>query len=261
MTSATVEQGIAALRDDCFAVLPGLYPPADVERLRACVSSVYESLGSPVPYGEGSVWPAENVEVSRTGLVLHKLLGFRPELQQGLLHPDAVEVVRGVLGERMHLEFVAALICDEKRPFFPWHMHVGGIDDERYRRLGLNPNYRRHERVAMIIYLEEMTPSSGQLLVHPRNITDAVDAPHAIELREWPGQTSVVGPPGTVVLMEQSTWHAVLPRLEATPRIFVGCWFAADYATEAERVDESLLELPLPDDLLSSVLPRGSVGG
>ncbi|MEZ4372603.1 MAG: hypothetical protein R3B07_17385 [Polyangiaceae bacterium] len=260
MTSL-VAQATRQLQQECFAVLPGLYGAAEVERLKSCVCSVYESLGSPVPYGEGSEWPTENVEVSRTGLVLHKLLNFSPELQQGLLHPDAVEVVRGVLGERMHLEFVAALICDDRRPFFPWHMHVGGIDDERYRRLGLTPNYRRHERVAMIIYLEEMSEGSGQLLVHPRDINDATEAPHPTDLREWPGQTRVVGPPGTVVMMEQSTWHAVLPRVQRSPRIFVGCWFAADYATQAERADESLLQLSSPDAVLSSVLPRGISAG
>jgi len=246
------------LRDESYAVCPGLYGAEEVALLREELARVHREAGSPVPYGEGVTWLSENVELSSTGFVVHKLLGRAAGLSRGLLPAEVVAVARSVLGDDMHLEMVAGVVSDHTRPFFEWHMHVGGIDDERYRRDGLRPRFERAERVSMLVYLDEMNERSGQLLVLPRKITDPIEAPYDVASKRWEGQLAVSGPPGTAVLMEQSTWHAVLPREDRSPRMFVGFWFAAAHATGAERTDESLLSLASPDDVLRSVLPRRS---
>lgn len=240
-----------------FAVIPGLYAPGEIARIRHVLARVHRELGEPTPYrSDGVKWLADNVEISATGFVVHKLLGLAPELQRGVLEPELVDAARAVLGTDMHLEMVGGVVTNHERPFFEWHMHVGGIDDETYRRRGWRPTFDRPQRVAALVYLDEIGPETGQLLVYPREPTDPIEPPYPVSQRHWEGEVAVRGPPGTVVMLEQSTWHAVLPCAVATSlRMFVGFWFAASWATEAERVDESLRSLESPDDVLASVLP------
>ncbi len=258
--SETVERLSEQLRRESFAVWPALYGAEQIAAFRAELARVHRDAGAPRPYGEGVTWLAENLELSSTGLVVHKLLGRATALQQGLLPADAVAIVRNLLGADMRLEMVAGVISDHTRPFFQWHMHVGGIDDERYRREVRRPTFEAPQRIAMLVYLDEMRADDGQLLVMPRQITDPIAPPFPITQRHWEGQVAVEAPAGTAVWMEQSTWHAVLPRKEgATLRMFVGFWFASADATQAERVDETLLALDAPDEILRSVLPRSRV--
>ncbi|AKF03216.1 phytanoyl-CoA dioxygenase family protein [Sandaracinus amylolyticus] len=248
----------AQLVRDGVAILPALYPPATVARLRQTIAAVHAELGAPALYSRVPQWPRSTVEISGTGLVLHQLLGHAPALRRGLLDPRAVAVLRGALGDDMRLELVAALLCDHTRPFFEWHNHVGGIDDERFRRLGLRPAIERPERVAMLVYLDEMCVENGQLLIHPRRVSGASGPPHDRAARAWEGQLAVDAPAGTVVLMDQCCWHAVLPCApRATPRMFVGLWFAAADAPRAHTTDTSLRRLHDADEVLASVLPRG----
>lgn len=251
----------AQLARDGYAILPGLYPPEAVARLRDVVTSIYGELGAPSLFARPPQWPSETIEISTTGLVLHQLLGRAPALHRGLLDPTAIEVLRGALGEDMHLELTAALLCDHTRPFFEWHNHVGGIDDERYRRLGLRPEIERPERVAMLVYLDELREGAGQLLIYPRRVSGASGPPQDPSAHAWEGQLAVEGPAGTVVMMDQCCWHAVLPCApRETPRIFIGLWFAASDAPPAHHRDESLRRIAAPDALLASVLQRDGSG-
>ncbi|MBX3272064.1 MAG: hypothetical protein KF729_17495 [Sandaracinaceae bacterium] len=253
---ARVERLARQLRERSFAVWPALYDGEAVARLRAALERVHREAGAPAPYGEGVTWLGPGLELSATGLVIHGLLGRAPSLARGSLPADAVTIVRGALGEGMHLEAVGGVISDHRRRFFEWHMHVGGIDDEAYRRRGWRPTFDAPQRVAMIVYLDEMRADTGQLLIKPRAPADPLEPPFPISARRWEGQVAVEGPAGTAVWMEQSTWHAVLPRAPSdTLRMFVGFWFAAAHATVAERVDASLGALESPDDVLRAVLP------
>lgn len=255
--SASIDEQGRQLRERGSAVMPGLYPATRVERLRASLLALYERLGEPPLYAREPVWLTGDLEVSSTGLVVHKLLGFDPSLHRDILEPDLVAVVRRALGEDMRLEFVGAVIADRTRPFFAWHNHVGGIDDEAFRRRGLRPPIARPERVAALVYLDEIGPDSGQLLIWPHRLDGSAAPPLPIDLSEWPGQHAVRGPAGTVALLDQCAWHAVRPRTVAGLRLFVGLWFAAADARPAERVDESLRALADVDPLLRSLLPRG----
>lgn len=243
------------LVDDAYLVMPGLYGAAKVARIRGALAALYARLGRPPLYAKAPRWVSDDVEVSGTGLVVHKLLGFDRELHRELLEPAAIDVLRRALGADMHLEFTGAVICDRSRPFFRWHHHVGGIDDERFRRLGLRPTIDRPERVAMLVYLDELAVDSGQLLVWPHRVCGAAPPPGPLDGRRWDGQLAVCGPPGTVVMIDQTTWHAALPRVIDGPRYFFGLWFRAADAPEPERVDESLRRLDAADPLLRSVLP------
>jgi hypothetical protein len=245
-----------------YAVLPSHWKLDKVARIRAALAGIYERLELPPLWSSDPRWLGDNVEISDTGLVIHKLLSFDPKLHAELLDAEVIEIIRGALGQDMHLEFAGAVITNHTRPFFKWHNHVGGIEDEKYRRLGLRPAIERPERVAMIVYLDEMGPETGQLLIHPHRVSGASDPPGPIEEPRWDGQVEVSGGPGTVVMIDQTTWHAALPRtIDHELRFFFGLWFAASCVAETERVDESLFAIDSPDPLLRSLLPSPPAGG
>lgn len=244
-----------------YAVLPGLYPADKVARIRGVLARLYERLDAPPMYSKEPRWLADDIEVSGTGLVIHKLLGFDAALHRDVLEADVVAILRRALGPDMYLEFAGAVVVDHTRPFFKWHNHVGGIDDERYRRLGLRPAIETLQRVAVIVYLDPMVPGSGQLLIHPHRVSGAADPPGEVDVERWPGALAVEGPAGTVVMMDQTTWHAALPREPHDElRYFFGLWFASAEAADPEREDETLRSLESPDPLLRSVLPGRSRG-
>jgi hypothetical protein len=239
-----------------YAIVPGRYGPDKLARIRATLLAIYGRLDQPPLWSQEPQVLGENLELSATGLVIHKLLSFDPELHHDLLEPDIIEIIRGALGEDMHLEFAGAVITNYTRPFFKWHNHVGGIEDEKYRRLGLRPPIERPERVAMIVYLDEMGPGTGQLLIHPQRVSGAAGPPGPIDEPRWQERVEVSGPPGTVVMIDQTTWHAALPRtVDHELRFFFGLWFAAASVPKTERVDESLFAVDSRDPLLRSLLP------
>jgi hypothetical protein len=247
-----------------YAVLPDYWDPAKLARVRRSLTELYERLDQPPLWSRKPRWLGDNVEISNTGLVIHKLLSFVPQLHADLLDAELIALIRATLGADMHLEFAGAVISDHTRPFFQWHNHVGGIEDEKYRRLGLRPAIEKPERLAMIVYLDAMGPETGQLLIHPHRVSGAADPPGPIEQPDWPGRVAVTGGPGTVVLIDQTTWHAAQTRVQTGElRMFFGLWFAAACVAETERVDESLAAvatLATEDPLLRSLLPRGRDG-
>jgi hypothetical protein len=243
--------------DRSYAVLAGYWNPAKLARIRAALGKIYERLDQPPLWSPEPVWQGENVEISNTGLVIHKLLSFDPGLHGDLLDAEVIEIIRGALGHDMHLEFAGAVITNNTRPFFKWHNHVGGIEDEKYRRLGLRPAIERPERVAMIVYLDAMGPATGQLLIHPHRVSGASGPPGPVEQPDWEGRFEVNGGPGTVVMIDQTTWHAARPRtVDGELRMFFGLWFAAACVPKTERVDESLFAVESEDPLLRSLLPK-----
>ncbi|MEM9457561.1 MAG: phytanoyl-CoA dioxygenase family protein [Myxococcota bacterium] len=254
---SAVDPAVAAdqLRDSGYTVLPGLYTPDRVQAIRDALERAYRALGSPPLFHPGRMSPGDDLEISSTGFVFHKLLKFVPELAPTLLEPVVVQVLRAVLGGDMHLELVGAVLCDHTRPFFQWHTHVGGIDDERYRRAGLRPTFEQPQRVTMVLYLNDLVEGAGQLLVYPRAITDPMAPPFAVDQTHWEGQVLVDCPQGSVVLVEQCTWHAALPRTRPGLRIYLGGYFAAASAPATFDVDESLMDLREPGALMASVLP------
>jgi hypothetical protein len=247
-----VTAAAASLRERGHAILPALVPAPQVERMRALMHAAVAAIDPPGLHASPPQMLAPDLQLSDTGLVFHELLGRVPALQRDLLHPTAHALLREVLGEAMYLEFVGAVVCDASRPFFKWHHHVGGIDDDLARREGRLPAGEPPERVAMLIYLDELGPGAGQLRIDPARRRGP--SPHPETQRDWPEQVEVVGPPGTAVFLDQVTWHSVTVREQPGLRTFVGLWFTAPDAPLAELVDGSLERLEDPDPSLAAVL-------
>lgn len=226
---------------DGYVVLPALYAPDRLTVFRDALESIRAELGDPPLYARTPLRPVPNMEISSTGLVFLELLGWRPELAPLLLHEGALGVVREVLGASARLELVGGVMTDETRPFFEWHNHVGGPDDEAVRLRGASGSSSpTPSRLSYLVYLEDVTEETGPLLFHPERTSEP---PEPRDRARWCGDVVVTLPAGSVVLIEEHTWHAVPQRSTPGRRHWVGAYFAAAHLPPPTRRDSSLLHV------------------
>lgn len=250
---------IRALHDACaqvrqqgFAILEGLYPPEALARIGAALDDLYRELGAPPLHARDPLWLRPHVEVAGPGLAIYQLLRFAPQLAADLFAPEALAVLATLLGPTLHLELVGAVRSDEGRPFTEWETHLGGIDDERWRREHRRPRLARIERVVHFLFLEELDEATGPWCVLPRAVGDPVDPPASIHDPDWPGARMLGCPAGAVLLLEQSVWHCVRRRRRPGVRRFVGAYFAGHQAAPTLGRDDSLDALAEREDLPAS---------
>lgn len=252
--SVDVDLHAASLRARGYTVFERVYDPAWVAALREELSSLHEALGRPPLHDPGARAIAPGIELCAAGLALRSILEQRPAWAPTLLHPGVVAALRGVLGDDMVLEIAGAVLSDRARPFFPWHSHIGGVDDGVYWRRGAWPEVAGIERVMTLLYLQDLDDDAGPMLVLPRAADDPSGPPFARELDAWPGQVELRPPSGSVIALEQRTWHAIRRMRGPGLRIFVGTTFAAREAAPAGYVDRELGRFAAASPLLASVL-------
>jgi hypothetical protein len=243
------------LRERGYAVLEGLYDAREVETLRTPITQRYREIGAPPTFARPPVEPASRVEVSVVGLVFHELGRHLPELAPRLFHPTVIETARAVLGEDAFLEYAAAVVNRDERPFFPWHAHMGGVDNVVYRKGGVFPRYAEPERITGLIYLDDLTEETGTLLVAPRAMDDPTAPPHDPNQEDWPEQVELACRRGTVVLLDQSTWHAARPMRRKGLRSFIAFYLTSPRAAPTSWVDRSFTPHCADAPLLASLLP------
>ena len=237
-----------------YAVFEHLRAPHEVARLRAALDAERARLDPPALYAPESRPLDDDAFLTTSGLALPRFLPRHPALFPLVLDPRLLAALRQLLGP-LRLELAGGMISDPSRPFFRWHTHIDGEDEgERVRRQAW-PAQRAPRRVLAILYLDDLDADGGPLLVHPRRVGDPTEPPHPIDQTRWPGDVKLTFPAGSVLLLEQCVWHAVLPRQAPGLRYFVGGYFASAEAPPTELVDESLQTLQTDDPLLSSVLP------
>lgn len=246
---------VVSLRERGYAVFERAYDAQEVEYLRDLLTSKYEALGRPALDSNPPTHPAPDVEIGPAGMVLLKLTKHHPELAQRLFKPHIIAAIRGLLGDDMHLELVAGAVSDASRPFFDWHVHIGGVDDAT---LGNNRQFRRYERserVTALLYLDDLNDDNGKLLVHPRRLQEPTEPPYDVKSRHWEGQVEIACPAGSFVVLEQCIWHAARPKTTAGLRRFVGSYFAARGVSPTPLFDETLRDWDGSDTLFRSLLP------
>ncbi|MEM9070484.1 MAG: hypothetical protein AAGE52_18405 [Myxococcota bacterium] len=240
----SVEDHVRKIQEEGYTVLPSLYNAEEIELLRAELSTLWEENGRLPLYQDDCGYVAENIEIWGLGLVFHKLLRFKPHLAGHLLKTETAAVLRGLFPEGAYVEKTGAVLSDSTRPFFQWHTHVGGIDDELYRKHGWEPQFDRAQRVVVIIYLNDIEPDGGQVLIWPRRESDPnAKPPFETTNLAWEGQVELTAPRGSVLILEQCTWHAALVRKMPGVRMFIGAYYASVDAPATFDVDESLLSL------------------
>ena len=241
------EQGFAVFEDACSA--------QEVELFRKRVIDRYQALGAPPTWANPPLEPASDVEISKVGLVFHKLGKHCPDVAVLAFKPHVVDEARRLLGTDMHLEYTAAIVVRGERGFFRWHAHVGGVDNLGYRKRAFFPRFTESERVTGLLYLDDLNEQTGTLLVKPRCIEDDTRAPYDVDREEWPGSVELRCRGGTVVLLEQCTWHAVRPKHSAGLRVYVAFYMTSSRAPKTSWVDESLRPFAAESPILASLLP------
>lgn len=245
------------LHDRGFAIFESAYSDEEVSFLRGLLTRRHAELGSPALRANPPYRPAEDVEIGPAGIVLHKLATHHPEIAPRLYKPEIIEALRWLLGEGMYLELPAGVLSDASRPFFDWHTHIDGVDDAYYDNKRVYRTFQRSERATHVLYLDDLTKENGRLLVYPREVTDPTDPPYPVDAEHWEGQVAIECPAGSVVVIEQSTWHAAERKTSPGLRAFVGSYFAAATAKPTPLRDEGLLSWDGDDELFRSILPKG----
>lgn len=197
----------------------------------------------------------DGVASNISGINLWRLLSDRPELIDYIVKPELIEAFRGVLGDDMRLELVCSAVTDPTRPFFPWHHHIGGFDESVYPLEEGWPVVEGADRISAVMYLcDTLGDDDGQLLVYPRKVGEPTP-PKGDRLSEWDGQLEVRVPRGSVVAMEQCTWHAVRPMQRTGYRILISCVFRSGEVPAPDWADPELRRAGEKNPLLASLLP------
>jgi hypothetical protein len=238
-----------------FALLPDVYPAETLIRIDRALDAVHARYGSPALTGQGARWLDEGVEIAPPGLALYGLLRFVPELAPHLFRPEPLAVLEAVLGSRMHLELVGAVLSDESRPFTEWESHAGGIDDERWRKTGKRPRRDSIVRMVHFLFVDPLT-EDGPWQLLPRAVGDPVDPAGDIHRPDWPGARPITASAGSVLLLEESVWHSVRPLATPGRRRFVGSYFASPEAEVPIGRDSSLDALAEAGDSVLQPLVR-----
>jgi Phytanoyl-CoA dioxygenase (PhyH) len=249
------EEHARRLFDEGFAVFESAYDTAEVDALRSGIEELYVKLGSPPCYAADFRILGPALHVGAPGLIIAKLVERRPDFACRILKAPIVETMRRVLGRDMYLELTASVIADETRAFFAWHTHIGGQDDGAYRTTGQWPDIPRPRRIGTLLYLEDLDDDNGPLLIYPRAAGGPTAPPHDLGAQDWEGQIVVRAPRGTVVAMDECTWHAARQKRTPGLRILLGCNFVSRDAPRAPLIEHSLREHVDGGELLRSVVP------
>lgn len=255
-TSQADPVAAAQLVERGYAVFEHAYSGEEVQFLRGLMIDTYERLGRPPLRANPPVRPAEDIEIGPAGVVFLKLTRHHPEVAARLFKRTIMDTIRCLLGEDMYLELPAGALSDSDRPFFDWHTHIDGVDDAYYKNQRVFPTFTQSKRVTHLLYLDDLSVENGQLLVMPRKLTDPTTPPFETKLERWEGQVAIDCPAGSVVVLEQCTWHAAHRKTTPGIRAFVGSYFASGDTPPTPICDPTLSEWTGDDELFRSVLPR-----
>jgi hypothetical protein len=231
------------LQERGYTVFESLYDPTWVAHVRAEIEGIHAELGSPRCYTPGYQTLRPGIDLCAAGMAVRSLVMQRPELAASLIKPEVAAAMRGALGQDMVLEVAGCVVSDDSRPFFGWHMHVGGIDDGEYRKRDYWPTVAKMQRVMTLTYLQDLTDDIGSILILPRKVGDPTAPPQDLDARAWAGQVELRVPAGSLVAVDECTWHAVRPKRGPGLRIFVGVSYAAREAPIGGWADEAVGEL------------------
>lgn len=229
-----------------YATFSAVLPRGVLTQVRDILQALKDGLSGAPAFAHTPQSPAPGVEVSCTGLVFKQLLTMRPELAELILVAGPAAVMRALLGRDARLELVGGVLTDHTRPFYPWHHHVGGPDDTHLRKAGVQvagqPGPRR---LTYLLYLDGAESDDGPLHILPTQPGRPRPAGGGITDAHWPGEHVLTFPAGSVVLLDERTWHAVPQRTTPGQRRWIGMHVAAAKVPVASHQDPGLAALGL----------------
>jgi hypothetical protein len=247
-----VSEGLRELVTQGFTVLPALRDPDAIARLTRALDRLRDEAAPPRLHADDDLVLAEDTKVSAVGLTFFGLLGRAPEIAELFVAEDLIALLREALGPALELEQSCGVLSDEQRPFFFWHHHVGGIDGQDFRGESPPPPARL-ERLVCTIYATPLDEAHGEMLVHPRAVGDSLSPPHTPGRVPWPGATPLRAPAGSVVVLDEATWHAVTPMRAPGLRRFAAFFVRRAGLVPTRRVDDTVAPALAADPRLASI--------
>lgn len=227
----TTNEHVRDIHERGFSVWEQCWSEAEVATLRsAIVSRLQEERDLPAQlWSETDYAIDDSISMSYTGLVIFSIVRDRPEIASLVLKPEVIAALRGVLGNDMALDGVGAVVTDETRPFICWHAHIGGHKGGEYKNDGNWPVIETADRITTLLYLDDIDDDGGLLIVYPRTVGSSTAPPMGMDpnVEPWPGQVEVRARRGSLVALEQCTYHTARPMRRAGRRVFLGCSFRA----------------------------------
>ena len=191
---ATEEQ-LEQLAGEGYLVRPSLIPTGLLERLRAAADEL-EAVHLP---------GAKVRDASFGGLFVRNLIDQNKTFHELIDFAPLTSVARAMLGPQIqvHGSVLRVSYPDKPEQAVEWHFHQRVVADPK------PPFFRRPEAIDNLIYLDELTPASGPLVVLPKShLVDKAlpTGDHSDKL----GQVIVTCPAGSVVTASTSLWHRAL---------------------------------------------------
>ncbi|MBX3125322.1 MAG: phytanoyl-CoA dioxygenase family protein [Polyangiaceae bacterium] len=236
---------------DGYLVFERAFPDQAVDTLRGIVCELMAELAPTTLYSERS--QPGTIVPTLAGLTFYRLLVQRPEVAPLMFDEQVLRVIRAILGPDVVLEAAGAIVSDRERPFVEWHTHLDGGGDGRYRRLGW-PRIDAPRRLLSLLYLDDLRDGGGALRVHPRRAGASTAPPHDLDSRDWPGQVELALPRGSLVLLDECTWHAAPPTSRPGLRVHLGSYYRAGSAPASQFADPTLGDLPKAAPALASLI-------
>jgi len=223
-----------------YTVFEDVLSADEVRTLRSAIVDLLAVIEPPAYYAAKTQPVTDTVGITSTGLAISRLLDDRPALTPLVVRRPIVEAMRDALGDGFRLELAGAVVSDAARPFFRWHTHIDGEEEGSRVQAGAWRPVEGVERVLTLLYLDDLTDETGPLYVHPRRAGDPTPPPHDLALEAWPDMVELRPRAGTVVALDQCTWHAARSLRGPGLRIFSGCYWAAADAARPGHTDERL---------------------
>ena len=203
------QQAIDAMTRRGYVIVPALWDAAECERMRRALHELWQTMGAGDTGGE-------------FGFIFHPVLPRLPILAELYARSEIQDLVGAILQDEPRLAHNGALLSDRRRRFTSWHYHRPDSTEPCVWDLARAQRPRRIERVLAQVYVDGSNAETGELLLLARAVDDPLAPPRRDAGVEWPEQTVITCPPGSLVIFDQSVFHAARGSQSDRPRHLIG---------------------------------------
>jgi ectoine hydroxylase-related dioxygenase (phytanoyl-CoA dioxygenase family) len=228
LTQIQVENHVATLHDQGYAVVEGAIAPALVADLRAALDAL--------EHAQGLGYAASRFEGYRT-LRIYNLLAHDERFWQVPVHAHVLPIAERFLDPELLLSSLSAITLGPGQEAQPLHEDTQQIPLPRPRpAIALNAMWA----------LSDFTAANGATRIIPGSHRYDGPPPFGAELPTVPAEM----PAGSVMLFDSQLWHAGGTNTTAERRYAISCYYCVGWMRQQEN---QLLGIPMA---LAARMPR-----
>ena len=223
--TASPEQ-IAAFVETGYLVRPRVFTGASLQALRNIADAI-----------EARVLATEKPQESAGfgGLFVRNIINDEPQLETLIMeNPELISIARAVLGPQVQLHALVLRVAypELANQGVEWHFHQRVVPDPE------PAFFARPVVVDHLIYLDDLTPDAGPLVVMPgsHKVNESLSSG---DFSDKPGQVVVTCPAGSVVTAHSSLWHkALAPTLAGGKRRLLVVGYSSIWIKPSDAPDK-----------------------